>query len=729
MLSFILSIFFLFNYSSTSNEMLVRVYVPEYSYLQQINLRSLDIAGRSYNEYFDLVVTEEEYNAVISSGLKYEVIADDFELLKEEFKGIYHSYSETNTILRNYANTYSSICILDSIGPSFQGRYILFLKISDNPGIEDPTEPGVLFDGLHHAREWATVEVVLFYADTLLKGYGNDPTITNLVDNIEIWLIPIVNVDGYVYDYPGQNWWRKNRKPFGGSTGTDPNRNYYGALNRDPHGDWCSVPSGASISNNPGSQVFCGAYSGWADVVNEMMNFHRTHDINANVTYHSYAEEVIWPWAYTSSMKTPDSIAYQAIASGIASRIHKMGSGYYVASGSLYPLTGSTDSWVYGFHHYIRGISCLSYCVEVGTSFYQPAGDLDYLVRENWKGALYFAQLADSIRDHIVPRVPAPEISVPDTATTTLCNICWAPLFSQWNNVDLWQLDHLENYSYSIDDIESGTSNWKLAGFTISTAKSHSSSHSLYSGYANNISNVAQTKYPYLVKQNDSLSFWCWFSLETNYDVTVVEVSENLHEWIQLDQRYTGSSGGWIQKKYSLEIFEGKAVYFRFRTVTDDVTLYENFYVDDIYPVPLFNSISVVDSAITDTFYTFSGLTEGEHFFRVRGHNIRGWGNYSNTEKTIIILSSSVEEVINSSSFSFDAVGDSRGINISYTLPHNMNVTIQLFDLTGRKVNQFNMINQVGKQSLRINTVKNAVWFVRFIGEDIMITEKVISVR
>jgi len=729
MFSLIVLFLSIFSYPGNNTEMLVRVYTSDYEDLNQIDLRNLDIAGRSYDEYFDLVVTHEEYQYVLNSGLEFEVISDNLNLLKEEFKGNYHSYDQTNTILRNYASTFSTICKLDSIGLSYEGRWVYALKISDNPSVEDPNEPGVLFDGLHHAREWATVEVILFYADTLINGYGSDPTITDLVNNTEIWLVPIVNPDGYVYDYPGQNWWRKNRKPYGGSIGTDPNRNYNGALNGDPHGDWCAVPSSGSMSNNPGSNVFCGAYAGWADVVDAMMDFHRTHDINANITYHSYAEEIIWPWAYNTSIKTPDSIAYEFIANQLSSRIQRLGGGNYVASGSLYPNTGTTRTWVYGYHHFICGTSCLAYTIEVGTSFYQPTGDLDNIVRENWDGALYLAMSADSIRQYLLPRVPSPVISVPDTAPANALTINWTPVSSQWTNTDRWQIDDLENYTWTTDDLESGTSNWELNGFTLSTARSHSSSHSLYSGHNHNISNVAQTKYPYIVQSGDTFSFWCWFSLENNYDVTTVEISTDLKEWIQLDERYTGNSSTWIQKKYSLEDWIGKAVYLRLRTVTDGGTLNENFYVDDIYPVPAFGSISVVDSNITDTLYNFSSISEGVHYFRVRGYNSRGWGNYSNTEKVVVIPVSYVDELDIVNTYSVNINTDSREISISYNFPNIDNINIQLFDLSGRKVDEFNMINQIGSHTLRINTGRSGVWFVRIISDNINITEKVFLIQ
>jgi carboxypeptidase T len=712
-----------------SREMLVRIYIDDYKDLSKIQLKSLDIAGRKYEEYFDIVVTPDEYSYVLASGMDCEVIAHNLEMLKEEVRGEYHSYDETTQILRDYVTNFPSLCRLDSIGPSYEGRWVYVLKVSDEPQLEDSTEPGVLFDALHHSREWATIETVLFYADTLTSGYGSDPTITDLVDNNEIWLIPIVNPDGYVYDYPGGNWWRKNRKPYHGYYGTDPNRNYNGALNEDPYGGWGSVPDNGSISHYPSSETFCGAYAGFAEVIDAMMDFHREYDINANISYHSYAEEVIWPWAYTNSMKTPDSTAYEDIANEIASRIHRVGSGYYQATGSLYPNTGTTRTWVYGYHHYVKGTSCLSYTIEIGTSFYQPEGDLDYIAHENWKGALYLVLKADSIREYLLPDVPSPELTAPDSVSQDSFTVFWSPVSEQWTHPDYWELEQLDNYSYSLDDLESGTSNWVLDGFSLSTTRSHSASHSFYSGASSNIANVAMTKYPYLVNSGDSLSFWCWYDLEYDYDVAVAEVSKDFNEWIQLDEIFTGSSGGWTHIKYSLEPWVDEALYFRFRALTDDYTLEEGFYVDDISPVPVFGSITSIASSIPDTLYTLTGVAEGTHYYRVRGHNDRGWGNYSNIEKTVVSYVGTEDELGHVKGFYCNVTSNMKNIIVSYTLPKPENIEIDIYDVSGRRLKHLKRIGSEGSHAVRINSKTSGIWFVRVKAGEKEVTGKVVTIR
>jgi hypothetical protein len=76
------------------------------------------------------------------------------------------------------------------------------------------------FRGLHSPcpvdTRTSTPIVALDAIQRLTEGYGNDPVVTGLVDNNEIWISPIWNPDGY--------WtWRHNGRP-GGTI--DLNRNY-----------------------------------------------------------------------------------------------------------------------------------------------------------------------------------------------------------------------------------------------------------------------------------------------------------------------------------------------------------------------------------------------------------------------------------------------------------------------------------------------------------------------
>ena len=145
--------------------------------------------------------------------------------------GLFYTYAETVAELDALHAQYPNITTAKySIGTSIEGRTIWAMKVSDNPNV-DENEPEVGFDGVHHAREPITINVLLETIRYLCENYGVDPEVTFLVDNREIFFVPIVNPDGYVYNeqtYPnGGGMWRKNRHaPVGGCYGVDLNRNY-----------------------------------------------------------------------------------------------------------------------------------------------------------------------------------------------------------------------------------------------------------------------------------------------------------------------------------------------------------------------------------------------------------------------------------------------------------------------------------------------------------------------
>ena len=94
----------------------------------------------------------------------------------------YHNYAEMRAAIDQTAAAYPDIVRVSTVGHSLEGRDILAVKISDEPDIDDPAEPAVLFMSLHHAREHLTVEMALEVIRLFTEGYDHDPTLTNLVN-------------------------------------------------------------------------------------------------------------------------------------------------------------------------------------------------------------------------------------------------------------------------------------------------------------------------------------------------------------------------------------------------------------------------------------------------------------------------------------------------------------------------------------------------------------------
>ena len=631
--------------------MIVRVYVPTWQDLKVLDARSLDIAAGRYGEWYDLVVDQQGLSDILASGLPYEVTVPSIDLARDEARGEYCSYADMVDSLITLSLNYPDLCQLDSLPfPTYEGRWIYGVKISDNVSVEEYDEPKFTLDGCHHSREWATPQAVLFFADSMLASYGIVSELTEIINTTEMYCFPVINVDGYVHDYGlGGDMWRKNREPFGGYIGTDCNRNYGGACNGEVDGYWGAADED-QVSHRPDHQTFCGQYAFSGDEIWAYTTFIRERRISTGFSLHSYGEQVMYPWGYKAA-GTPDAALYDAKGAHMAGMMQGVYGGTYTPGQSYnnpYPTCGNTRDWVYGYNKWVAGVSSLFYGAEIGISFYENVSNLDFISRQVFKAASYLAGFSDSLV-LVAEGFVAPPVVYPLGAVDEDFTISWHAKNSFDNNPVQWELVELSGLTVILDDLETGTDRWILEGFTHTTAQSHSSTHSFFSGDIPDMNHAVRTAYPYIVQPGDSLTFWCRYDLETNYDVAVVEISENGKEWLCLADRFNGSSA-WTRRAYSLEDWIGTSVYFRFRAMTDGLYNNGGFYVDDISPVCAYATVDTITSTHSDTTYDFVGHEPGVFYYYVKGYNAaHGWGDYSRLQQADVTVG--IAEIPGSESF------------------------------------------------------------------------------
>ena len=80
---------------------------------------------------------------------------------------------------------------------SLEGREILGVEITDNVASDSDGKPVFLLMGLHHAREWPSGEHAIEFAYDLVKNYGSNGRITDLLKKTRVIVVPVVNVDGF----------------------------------------------------------------------------------------------------------------------------------------------------------------------------------------------------------------------------------------------------------------------------------------------------------------------------------------------------------------------------------------------------------------------------------------------------------------------------------------------------------------------------------------------------
>ena len=585
--------------------------------------------GRS----LDLSVTAAEREMLAAANVAFEVVVEDLGQAASRSRATYQSFPGLEADLANMAAAYPAITELTSLGTSWEGRDIWCLEISDNPGV-DEGEVEVAYLALHHAREWPSLAVAYDIANRLTSNYGSDPTITNLVNSHRIWVVPCVNPDGYVYDHDQGNDWRQNRHPYPGGVGVDLNRNYAGSTNGDLRGEWGSIGPG-SQTHQQGQSTYVGPAPFSEPETQVMRDFFDARNITIALSYHTHGELVLWSWGFAGTEQTDDDSLAVSIGQGLAGQIGGQSGGTYTPqqAAGLYPTTGDTTDWAYGSRYYEKGQNTLAYTVEIGLSFHPLTSALQQILDENWDGALYILQQAASAASQMTPFVLPPILSTPIVDADGDYTVSWA----QYNpdaGADEYELQELTGLSKSNDGAELGTGNWNLEGFSTSSARAHAGFQSFKPPYDNEVIAAMTTTDPLPVEAGDEFSFWTWYDIETDWDMAFVEVSIDGRQYDILES-FTGSSGAWVQKTYSLDAYAGRSIYLRFRYTTDSYTLEEGFYVDDISPVASWLSITTLSSSIAGTSYPITGRADGDYYYRVRGSSpTRGFGDFCDVSMT-----------------------------------------------------------------------------------------------
>jgi len=278
----------------------------------------------------------------------------------------------------------SPIVAVVDIDVSWENRIIRAVKISDNPLQSDPGEPDVLLVGGHHAREWISVEVPLRIAEYIVSHYDTDPQIKALVDSREIWVIPLLNPDGYQHSIDVDRLWRKNRRDLGlGFYGVDLNRNY--------SYEWGGVGSSGSLD----SETYRGPNPFSEPETSLIKEFIEQNGITRLISYHSYKQLIIYPWGYTTD-NAPDAPLLQSIAEQMQERIASVHGEHYTVgqvADTLYAASGDLCDWAYGE----KGI--LAFTIELrpedaSVGFMLPPEQIIPTFEENLPAALFFIGLS-----------------------------------------------------------------------------------------------------------------------------------------------------------------------------------------------------------------------------------------------------------------------------------------------------------------------------------------------
>ncbi|MDD3802795.1 MAG: M14 family zinc carboxypeptidase [bacterium] len=557
------------------------------------SVRDLDIVGYQKENFVELNLSLYQASEMKRMGIDMQSST------KSDSKGEYLTLEEYYHLLDSLALKYDSICSLETLGFTYNNRPLVIMKINGVNPDEYQGQNAFLLMAEHHAREWQTIPLAFFFAESLMASFESDSAVAGLLNSNFIVVYPMVNPDGYHYshdDFSGDNYWRKNRAYRVGNYGVDLNRNYDGGCNRNISSDW-GYPSGISL-NPTDEYLYAGPYPASEVETKSVKKLITDYDFNISISVHSYAQALIYPWGSLYSSTEDDSLIIsvaEKIAGGMRTNDGVTTYDYY-RSAEMYPTTGDSDDWIYGWTKRVKGKTTIPYTLEVDVSFQPSTATLDSLYRRLYPGLLKAAFLCDSVEGNAKEMPLKPELSMSGDDS-----LFWTGVNKE--NADYYTI-YIEDAPQSVTDFYNDTSKYDFTYASVDSTEYYSSFASLHPWNVSASASVVKLRERIRVKENDSLTFYMKYDLSSNNDFLFPEISEddNLYKPIDTLARYTGTDATWKRYAINLDDWVGKDVYIRFRALFSGYPSSFGVYIDNVDPVTDSTFTSEFASGVTDTF-------------------------------------------------------------------------------------------------------------------------------
>ncbi len=108
----------------------------------------------------------------------------------------YYRYEALTGFLEDWASRYPSLCRLESLGQSYEGREIWVMTLTNNETGPDTEKPGFWVDGNIHATAVSPSSAALYLIHILLTRYGQEDRVTYALDSRAFYIVPRLNPDG-----------------------------------------------------------------------------------------------------------------------------------------------------------------------------------------------------------------------------------------------------------------------------------------------------------------------------------------------------------------------------------------------------------------------------------------------------------------------------------------------------------------------------------------------------
>ncbi len=306
----------------------------------------------------------------------------------------YRTVEETYAAAEEIAADHPGLATWVDAGDSWEktagaGGYDLRVLRLTNADGGDADRPKLLVTAAMHAREYATAELVLRFAERLVADYDTDPDATWILDHHEIHLMFHMNPDGRKQAETGL-WWRKNTNraycdPDGYDRGADLNRNFpfrwgcCGGSDGAPCGTTYRGPAPASEPETQAVRAYLSRL--FPDRRPEELDAPAPDDTaGLYIDIHSYSRLVLWPWG-SNSDAAPNGTQLTTLGRKLA-----YWNGYTPEQSiGLYPTDGTAKDHAYGT------LGVAAFLFEIGTRFFQPCADFEATILPDNLPALRYA--------------------------------------------------------------------------------------------------------------------------------------------------------------------------------------------------------------------------------------------------------------------------------------------------------------------------------------------------
>lgn len=175
--------------------------------------------------------------------------------------------------------------------------------------------------------------------------HGCDLELDQLLRKYTLYIMPVLNPDGYEYSHTHNRLWRKTR-----STSNHPIYRHF-CLGADPNRNYDARHGSTGSSSHPCSQTYGGLTPFTEPETRHQSNFVYAHrdSLKMYISFHSYSQMILLPFSHSKQL-APDHKDLESVGQAAVRAIERThGTQYKVGPSAsiLYTASGTASDWAY----------------------------------------------------------------------------------------------------------------------------------------------------------------------------------------------------------------------------------------------------------------------------------------------------------------------------------------------------------------------------------------------